>query len=188
MSAIFLLLIPAIALASYRVLAARGASREAAVVGAAILGLALTVVPAYALRTKPSRGHPLETPVGPAFAQTGPRTELLTEFRTGWSSPIERNGETVRDVSGRAELVVGPPQSTRPRSTLSFEAAAARPTRLALRLDGRSLADLTVASKPSVVSAEIPPGSGPAVLELKIGPGSITVPVATVHAFAESSR
>lgn len=187
MSAILLLLIPPLALAAYRVLASRGASRRVALAGSVTLALVLTVVPAYALRTRPSRGRPLETPVGPAFAQTGDRTELLIEFRTGWSGAVERDGRTVRDVIGPAELVVGPLQATRPPATLSFEASAARPTLVVLRLDGRSLADATVASKPSILSAEIPPGRGPAVLELEIlSGGMITVPVGTVHALADS--
>jgi len=188
MSAILLLLIPPIGLASYRALTARGAPRNAALAGAAAIALLLTIGPAYALRSKPSHGHPLETPVGPAFAVTGARTELLIEFRTGWSSPVDREARTVRDVSGRAELVVGPLQATRPPATLSFEASAARPTRLVLRLEGSPLADATVASKPSLVSAEIPRGRGPAVLELEIAPGgTITVPVGTVHALAADS-
>ena len=186
MSALFLLMIPPLALAAYRVLAARRVPRAVAVSGAAAAALGLAVVPAYALRTKPQQGKPTETPVSPIFADTaGGRVELLVDFGDGWSEPIASGGETMRRLAGAGKLTVGPLQSTRPDATLEFAASATRPTRLVVGFGGRTLANVAVRRERTNVTVRVPPGPGPAVLDFDVGSGVMTVPVASVAAVAE---
>ena len=184
MSALFLLLIPPIALAAYRVLGTRGAPRSVAFAGAAIAAVVLAVVPAYALRTKESKGRPTETPVSPIFAETSGRVELLVDYGEGWSEPFDRGGETVRVLTGRGTLTVGPLQATRPRATLRLDAFASTATRLVVRFEQNTLAATRVGPNRREVRLPIAAGPGPAVLEVEAA-SAVTVPVASVHAVAD---
>jgi hypothetical protein len=164
MSWLFLLMIPPVALASFRLLASHIANAAAAVVAivvsvavvtiaavvAVVVAVAATVLPAWALRTKPSHGSPVETPVGPAFR--GGRAELLVDYVSGWSQPAQRAGQTVRLLSGHGELAVGPLQSRRPRATLSFRASAAAATTVVVRYGDAVVERARVATAPSLAS------------------------------------
>ena len=181
MSWLFLLMIPPVALASFRLLASHIANAAAAVV-AVVVAVAATVLPAWALRTKPSHGSPVETPVGPAFR--GGRAELLVDYVSGWSQPAQRAGQTVRLLSGHGELAVGPLQSRRPRATLSFRASAAAATTVVVRYGDAVVERARVATSPSRVAIPVEAGNGPAVFDLDVATGgTIIVPIASVHAF-----
>ncbi len=183
MSALFLLMIPLVALATYRTLTAVGIGSAPAAVGAVLLALVVTLVPAWALRTKPSHGQPLETPVGPGFANTTGRTELLVDYVSGWSRPAQVAGETVRRLSGHGRLAVGPLQATRPRATLSFRMSAPAPTRVTIAIDGRTVRVVRARQKSKLVTVPIPQGTGPAVYDVDVGAGGmIVIPASSVHA------
>lgn len=182
MSALLLLMIPLIALAAYRVLSARGIAKLAAAAIALAVAVAVTAAPAWTLRPKPSRGSPLETPVGPGFAASGGRVELLVDYVSGWSEPVQVAGRTVRRLTGHGQLAVGPLQVTRPSATLSFDASAPRRARLVVSSAGKAVTTAQLGPRLTRVAVQVPAGSGPAVLSLDLGSGTIVVPVASVHA------
>lgn len=185
MSALLLLMIAPIALATYRVLAPRGSSITVAVAGAAAVSMLLAVIPAYVLRAKPLRGHPTDTPESPAFVDTGSGVELRVTFGQGWSGPEPKGPQTVRRLDGRGQLTVGPIVSRRPPSTLAFEASVSPPSRLAVRFKGRVLADVVLGARSTRVVVDVPAGDGPAVLEFAVASGGgLIVPLGNIRATA----
>jgi len=181
MSALFLLMIPPVALAAYRALAQHRLGRGVAAGVALVFAVAVTALPAWALRTKASHGSPAETPVGPGFR--GGSLELLVDYVNGWSAPEQVRGQTVRRLSGHGQLAVGPSPSRRPRSTLSLRAWASEPTSLAFRYRGATLVRARVTQRPSRVAVPVAAGTGPAVFDVDVGAGAtIVVPVSSVHA------
>ena len=182
MSWLFLLMIPPLVLAAYRALDGRGLPREAAAAVAVAIAAALTVVPAYALRTKPSHGEPADTPNAPIFAREGEFSELQVEFGDGWDAPEDAGGATVRRLRGRGQLVIGPLVSGRPAASLEFDAESSPPARLSVRLGNDALAEAELAERPTRVALAVPAGDGPAVLELDAGDAVVTVPLASVRA------
>lgn len=185
MTALLLLMIAPIGVAGYRVLASRCGSQPVAVAGAAVVALLLTVVPAYALRTKPSRGRPTDTPDSPAFVDTVRGFELQVAFGEGWSLPEPMAGQTVRRFIGHSELTVGPLVSRRPRSTLTFQASTSPPSRLGVRFEGRAFRDVQLEARPTRVAVDVPGGDGPAVLKFSVASGGVvTVLLGNIRATA----
>ena len=189
-SALFLLMLPPIALAAFRALAGHGVRRDLALALSVVVALALTAVPAYLLRTKPSRGAPAATPNAPAFGGKGAdarRVALQVEFGAGWEpQTADEDGRAIRRMRGRAELVVGPHGPGRPPSTLRFEAVSAPPTRLTARFEERILATEDLGAGRTAFRFDVPPGGGPAVLELAAEDAAavVSVFVATARALA----
>jgi hypothetical protein len=183
MSALFLLMIPPIALATHRGLTAKRLGRVPAAVASLLVAVALTVAPAWALRTKEKHGAPVQTPVGPGFGETTGRVDLPVDYVGGWSAPVQMGGQTVRRLSGSAQLAVGPLEATRPHATLSFAASAVKPTRVAIRLSGSTVLSVEVRSTPRRIAVDVPQGTGPAVYDIDVASGGvIVVAVSSVHA------
>lgn len=182
-TALLLFLVPPIGLAVFRVLTARGRPRAVAVAVAVPVALVLTVVPAYALRLKPLRGHPTDTPDSPVFVDTTPGFELQVAFGDGWSEATRAGDQTVRRFTGRSDLAVGPLVSRRPASTLTFQASTPTPTTLTIRLQKRAVRLARVGAHPTDIAVHVPAGNGPAVLDFSVESGGVvTVPLGNIRA------